>query len=919
MAVAQSIMQAKLRVTADKSDFAQVPKMIDIATQAGTNIATKNFVKGANDRQKVMEQNIKKSTQASKQNDQELVKNTETVAKRAAKAANEAVPKRPPPPKPGKPDTAPLKAHRVEYIKSMKAMGQAYAKFTQDAAKMGMKVPKSARGWGGREAGKFAKAGAEDRGAQIDRVRTLVSEQKRHLKGLDKETEEYQEQRLVLEHLERQQLDMMNIDRDKVRAEKKHAKIKKDIDNDLKAAAKAKKKSDKAENRRLKINIQALKEAAHAVKGYANSVGDTLRNAFLLGTAAATAFFYKMQPVVEQVMEFEKELMNAQSIFQVHRAELHELSDVVTEFGLQYGIAYDTAVKGLYQYASAGVEASEANEMLAHTLKLSMAVQGDHEALAKLTTQTIMGFSMEFSQAEEITDKFAHAINKSLIEWDDLASSVKFALPFFISTGQSIDQLLGSLQILTNRALEAGIAGRGLRQALAEFTQHAEDNAAAFNRMGVSILDMQGNMKPLTNIAQQFKDLMGENVNDMDIMMALMEDLNIRGATAFVHLVQNAEDFQAAVDDLANASGTATEMAEIQQQSLSMQIQRVKNALIAPFLFSDKIGEANDTLNEFTLLIKELVDEMVGFFIIEDEMGNRLTQHGEEIRTFVVEALKVAVEVVRELRDVFLENGDGLKVFTNLLHLSTKPMMILLGLLEKLGPRSIELLVWYKLLNGLLPINTVLMGLNSLMKYKLLIATQALDMGTKKETVTLWQNVVAWRAKHAAMLGPLALFAGVVAAIAILDGPLLAMASALFLAAGAWMAFHTSWSLGAATATIAAGLALGTAAFIKLKDAAGGPGAGISTGAPSYTAGGISLSTAEGASGIGPSGSTPKWDLSNVGAMAGGGVGYGSPMGGTVVNVNVEGNIVGDSGVEEMVTDYIVGGLDGIVARGGAN
>jgi len=155
----------------------------------------------------------------------------------------------------------------------------------------------------------------------------------------------------------------------------------------------------------------------------------------------------------------------------------------------------------------------------------------------------------------------------------------------------------------------------------------------------------------------------------MEIMMALMEDLNIRGATAFVHLVQNAEEFTAAVDDLQNAAGTATEMAEIQQQSLTMQIARVRNALLAPFLFSDKIGESNDTLNEFTLVIKELVDEFVGFFIIESEFGNKLTQQGKDIKTFAVDAIKVAVELIRELRDIFLESGTGLKTFTNLLHL----------------------------------------------------------------------------------------------------------------------------------------------------------------------------------------------------------------------------------------------------------
>ncbi len=232
-----------------------------------------------------------------------------------------------------------------------------------------------------------------------------------------------------------------------------------------------------------------------------------------------------------------KQLINAQSIWQTSNSQLFEISDSVVEFGTKFGVSMANATEGLYQYASAGVEAGEAMEMLQHTLKLSMAVQGDHNTLSKLTTQTIMGFNMEFSDAAEVTDKFAHSINKSLIEWDDLASSIKFALPFFISTGQSLDQLLGGLEVLTNRALEAGIAGRGLRQALAEFAQHADDNASAFRRMGVEIMDNEGNMKELTEIAQEFQKQMGEGVNDMDVMIALMEDLNVRGATAFVHLV----------------------------------------------------------------------------------------------------------------------------------------------------------------------------------------------------------------------------------------------------------------------------------------------------------------------------------------------------------------------------------------------
>ena len=213
------------------------------------------------------------------------------------------------------------------------------------------------------------------------------------------------------------------------------------------------------------------------------------------------------------------------------------------EFGNNFGIATQNASAGLYQLASAGVSAEEAMKILPSTLKLSMAVQGDHDTIAKLTTQTIFGFGLQMSDSAALTDKFAHAINMSLIEYQDLASAVKFAMPFFVSTGQNIDQLLGSLQVLTNRALEAGIAGRGLRQALAELAESLGDNTRKFQEMGINITDAQGNLLQMTDIAAEFSRHFGEAANDTELLTTLISDLNVRGATAFVHLVQNLSQY----------------------------------------------------------------------------------------------------------------------------------------------------------------------------------------------------------------------------------------------------------------------------------------------------------------------------------------------------------------------------------------
>ncbi|MDP6586077.1 MAG: phage tail tape measure protein, partial [Anaerolineales bacterium] len=432
------------------------------------------------------------------------------------------------------------------------------------------------------------------------------------------------------------------------------------------------------------------------------------------------------------------------------------------------------ATEGLYQYASAGVEAAEAMQMLNHTLTLSMAVQGDHNTLAKLTTQTIMGFNMEFSQAGEVTDKFAHAINKSLIEWDDLASSIKFALPFFISTGQSLDQLLGALAVLTNRALEAGIAGRGLRQALAEFTQHAEDNSAAFHKMGVDILDVDGNMRELTDIAAQFQSKLGDGVKDMDVMMALMEDLNIRGATAFVHLVQNADEFQKQVDDLKNSAGASAEMAEIQQRSLANQIQLVRNALQAPFLMSDKIGEAAGYTNEFSMILHKMVQQFEALIIVEKNGTRVLTEFGQFLKDFAIYAIKELAVMLALVVDTIKSFGDQGEAATRMLHLFTVPLTLAIKLLRLFGPEMLVTLMLYSKLNQILPTNIGLMvssmqaRMADVQATRLQIINQVLRIeDLKKEqieeitkigvtqagTVAIWAQVSAMVAQKAALFG----------------------------------------------------------------------------------------------------------------------------------------------------------------------
>jgi TP901 family phage tail tape measure protein len=495
-----------------------------------------------------------------------------------------------------------------------------------------------------------------------------------------------------------------------------------------------------------KREIQVAKENQRVTSEYINqldavqeSVGTGLVTAIGLSTAAFAGMKMQLDKVVGVFQDFEEELMNAQSIYQTNQETLFGLSDQIVSFGNQYGVSMQDASQGLYTLASAGLDAEESMEVLGNTLKLSMAVQGDHETIAKLTTQTIFGFGLEMSQSAELTDKFAHSINKSLIEYQDLASAVKFAMPFFVSTGQNIDQLLGSLEVLTNRALEAGIAGRGLRQALAEFAQHANDNEAAFRKLGVEIMDTEGNFKMLTEIAKEFQTAMGPAASDVDLMTTLLEDLNVRGATAFVHLVQNADEFENAVNDLANSSGAATEMADIQQQSLARSIQLIKNSLETPFLMSDEVGKANGFLNEFSMSLHNLTSELQGLIVIMDDgVATGLTPLGESIRDMGIVMVKQFHAVIIDLVQAFQNMTENGTDFTGLINMMTVPLRLVVKLLGAFGATGIEALLILRFMNQLLPVANILtMQLARATEFQ--VQAMQMDIDKSKQKIQIMQ------------------------------------------------------------------------------------------------------------------------------------------------------------------------------------
>ena len=503
------------------------------------------------------------------------------------------------------------------------------------------------------------------------------------------------------------QKELKGLDRIEKKLEKR---LRQEVDNTrnlktgMKEAERARGKFDQLADSAARFGANVASAGNHIRQGF----NAALRNS----VAISTAFFYKINQNTQALIEFERELLNANSVFNLSNSNLFDVGNTIVEFGQRFGMELQNGATGLYQLASAGVSANEALSILPETLKLSMAVQGDHNTISKLTAQTLFGFEMEMDRAAEVTDKFAFAIQKSLIEYEDLSSAVKFALPFFTSTGQSLDQLLGALAVLTNRALEAGIAGRGLRQAVAEFAESAMDAEVGFRKMGVEILNSEGEMKQLTEIAADFARVVGpETASNTELLTTLIQDLNVRGATAFIHLVQASDDFTEAVNGSINAGGQLDEMVRIQNQSLSAQIQILKNNVDAVFLFRDAAFEGTEFLNGFHKAVVEFVRTFSGLLVTTLADGTfQLTEFGMELHNVAIDAVKQLGIVMERLVEIIIEFSKEGLISAEMIALMVLPMRIFLEILNSLSPEMLKFIIYFKMLNSVLPITQLLLA-----------------------------------------------------------------------------------------------------------------------------------------------------------------------------------------------------------------
>jgi hypothetical protein len=300
---------------------------------------------------------LKKTNQKA---DKDLMDGTFKSAKAAQDALNKSMMK--PPSQASKGAIAAaggLKAYKKEYAATVGAMKSSYAKFAKEAEKIGIKFSKKSK----MDMTEFANKDIETRKQAINLTKRMIKDEKSRLATLTEGSKGYEDLRKEIKHLENQEKQMVNLSEDIFQQEKRNQRIKNKAAQDERKAERKKISAQKKILIGLKTLQQNTAKLGRLAQDSAAKISGGLQNAFVIGTAAAGAFFYKLEPLVGTVQDFEKTVINANSVFGVTKDVLFDVSDTMVKFTLKYGVAAGEMAEGLYQLASAGLSAAESQEV----------------------------------------------------------------------------------------------------------------------------------------------------------------------------------------------------------------------------------------------------------------------------------------------------------------------------------------------------------------------------------------------------------------------------------------------------------------------------------------------------------------------------------------------------------------------------
>lgn len=307
-----------------------------------------------------------------------------------------------------------------------------------------------------------------------------------------------------------------------------------------------------------------LKRAQQQLQAFATG----LRSAGLQLTGIAAAVGAPSAIAVKTFAEFEQKMARVKALTGANVQDFERLTAEARRLGEETVFSASQAAEAMSFFALAGYKVDQILAAIGPTLDMAAAGQIGIAESADIAAKIMAGMGIEADHLGESVDILTKAMTTANTDLRQLGDAMKFVGPVAKSAGISFEEIVASIQMLSNAGIQADMAGTTLRGALLSLTDPSAEAAEQLKRMGVRVMDAKGNVRKLADIVQDMNAALS-GLGSGQKLAIIGKIFDARQAAGFAELLsQGADKMREMTAALGDAKGTAGRVAGVQLDTL---------------------------------------------------------------------------------------------------------------------------------------------------------------------------------------------------------------------------------------------------------------------------------------------------------------------------------------------------------------
>lgn len=338
---------------------------------------------------------------------------------------------------------------------------------------------------------------------------------------------------------------------------------------------------------------------------------DAVKTSFKVGLGAVTAFGAYSLKVGS---DFSEGMSEVSAISGASGKDLDTLTETAKRMGATTKFSATESAEALKYMALAGWDTEQMVGGLGGVMNLAAASGEDLALISDIVTDSMTAFGMEASESAHFADVLASASANSNTSVSQLGEAFKYVAPVAGSLGYSVEDASVAIGLMGNAGIKAGQAGTTLRGALTRMVKPSKEARDEMNKLGLSLTDSDGNMKPLNETMGDLRSSFSEltEAEKAQTATSLFGQQAMSGMLAIINASD--EDFENLTASINGASGSAEEMSRIMNDNLKGDITLFKSALegIGIAFYENMDGPAREVVQNFTGYLDTLNKAITG-------------------------------------------------------------------------------------------------------------------------------------------------------------------------------------------------------------------------------------------------------------------------------------------------------------------